>query len=207
MIRNVQSLAPRAATTNRALALDCLTLGSNNIMCRYHQTKAKRVAPIDGEYSGKVEGQYRVTGVPYMRALNEKETKSGQGTKALDKKATKSGNGTVHPQGYLNCGCSEEAVLFEFFFWKTWTITSLTTSVMEGFMDQLMDPRTRLFFVTAYKAATGLTLDDLYSNGLNAHDHKVALLTKQIAVFTKQLDDLKAMDKEDVDMEDLLPVK
>ena len=197
MIRNVQPLASRAATTNRALALECLKLSSNNIMCRYHQTLAKRDPIIDGTHSGKVEGQYQVTGVPYKKVLDKKPTKS-------DKKSTKSDNGTVRPQGALSCGCDEEAVLFEFFFWKTWTITSPTTFVTEGFLDQRMDPRTRLFFVTAFKAATGITLDDLYSNGLNAHESKKALLAKQIAVLTTRLEDLKAMDKEDVDMGDLL---
>ena len=161
-------------------------------MCRYHQTKAKRAGPIDGDHSGKVEGRYQVLGVPYERNLDEK-LPAGTGKSA-----------TVRPQGVLNCGCEEEAVLFEFYFWKTWTATSPTTFVTEGLLDQLMDPRTRLFVVTAYKAATGITLEDLYSNGLNNHDHKKALLTKQIGLFTSRLDALKAIDKEDVEMEDLL---
>jgi hypothetical protein len=176
LIRNVQPFVPRAATTNRTLALECLKSSLQNHMCRYHQARSKRQGAIDGKHSRGVMGEYQVTGVPHKRTI------------------MKAGSDVGPQEGYLSCGCAEDDVLFEFFFWKTWVVTSPTTGITEGWLDQGLDPRTRVFVVSAFKTATRLTLDDLYTKGLDKDTYRKLLLMTQIARLTRELDDLSAAD-------------
>jgi hypothetical protein len=129
--------------------------------------------------TAKKIGEFQVMGVPYRKNIGVKDE--------LDDSSPAAPN---PPAGFMNCGCSEEAVLFEFFFWKTWTITSPSTGVTEGWSDQVLDPRARLFVVTAFKAATKLSLDDLYKKGLTDRAYKRALLTIQIERLTRELNEM-----------------
>lgn len=193
LIRNVQVFVPRGATTNRELALDCFALTSNHRMCQFHQARSKRQGVIDGENDGTEIGEFQVMGVPYRRNIGMKEESEDPSPAAPNP-----------PEGFMTCGCSEEAVLFEFFFWKTWTITSPSTGVTEGWSDQVLDPRTRLFVVTAFKAATKLSLDDLYKNGLTDRAYKRALLTMQIERFTRELHEMDVDESGPADSEEAL---
>ena len=179
MIRNIQPFVPRAATTNRVLAWHCLSTAWSNHQCRYHQSKSKRAPVRDGETKGLRLGEYLITGVPGARLLAKAE-----------------GNESLEDSPFLNCGCSEDEVLTDFFFWKTWTITSPTTGITEGWKDQSFDPRMRAFVVTAFKKMTKLTVDDLYSED-GGRAHQIRLLKVQMARLGDELAKLKALELEE----------
>jgi hypothetical protein len=70
--------------------------------------------------------------------------------------------------GFLHCGCDEQAALWEFFWFKTWTVTS-TNPKIKGFnrmgrdANDVLTARQRAFFSQAYSAGTLLKIDDIYS--------------------------------------------
>jgi hypothetical protein len=148
---------------------------NDNYLCRHHQAKVKRAPVIDGANKGA--GEFTVTGVPYTRMIN---------TSKVDHTLTK---------GYFNCGCKEEEVLMEFYFWKTWSVTSPTTGATEGLMDQWFDPRARVFVVTAYQAATKLSVDDLYMDRLKEPEHKKKILQLQITRMMKEIGEIEEMER------------
>ena len=184
MIRAIQPFLPHAAMTNRELALHCLNTTWNNHLCHHHQWKAKRQPIKDGDKKGLKVGKYLVTGVPGPRVIKE------------------SLENDVEPS-YLSCGCSEEDVLIDFYFWKMWTITSPTTGETEGWKDQYLDPRARAFVITAFTSATTLRLDDLYTELTNKRVNKQRLLGLQKTRIEKRLADLELLDLKDIkDLED-----
>jgi hypothetical protein len=169
MIRNVQPFLPHAATTNRALAKACFLISGANYMCRYHQFKSKHQGTLDGE--NELPGQPKVTGVAYPRIC-------ASGISPVD--------------GYWNCGCSEDDVLLDFIFWKTWSITSPVTQVSEGWLDQTLEPRSRAFCTTAFKAMHHLTLDEMYTGDRDYALHRQIQLTLMIQRMTAELGHLTA---------------
>ena len=180
MMRNIQPFIPRAATTNRKLARHCFLTSYGNYMCKHHQSKAKRKPVIDG--ANQTVGGYAVTGVPHPRLISNDEMDN------------------TPAAGYMNCGCNEEDVLTEFFYWKTWTITSPTTGVVEHWLDQAFDPRARAFVVTAHREASRLTLNDLYAKCGDEDEHRRQLLRKQIARLQLELEGMR--EKEEVSLLD-----
>lgn len=173
-IRTVQSYLIEGATTNRKTALHCLTTGNGNTMCRYHQGITKKEHPMDGEYPGDKMGEFNVTGVPGPRVLYPE---------------------TPAP-GMMNCGCDEDEVLTDFFFWKTWTVTSTKTKKTEGWKEQCLDPRARAFVVQAFHQATGLSIDDMYFENRNADQQKKRLLEKELEMIQTALEDFKTPEGE-----------
>lgn len=99
------------------------------------------------------------------------------------------------PAGYMHCGCNENVVLTDFYFWKTWTLTCLETgkAVTESLRDQRLLPRERAFIVAHYEKVTGLTIDDLYSGARKPEDHERHLLKLQAE---RLLQKVKEMDGE-----------
>lgn len=172
-IRCVQDYLIEAATTNREMALHCLTTRSGNTMCRYHQGITKKSQPKDGDNTGEIIGEYLVTGIPGARILHPK----------------------IPEPGMLNCGCDEDEVLTDFFFWKTWTITSRKTGKTEGWKEQCLDPRARAFVVQAFRDATGLRVDDLYRHNRTADEQRKFELEKELAIIQKAL--LEFTDEDD----------
>lgn len=179
MIRAIQEFLPRAATTNRSLARHCLNTTWNNHLCHHHQWKAKRQPVKDGDKDGRRVGEYLVTGVPGPQLIKDSLV-----------------NGVA--PGFLSCGCNEEEVLTDFYFWKTQTITSPTTGVTEGWKDQYLDPRARTFVVTAFKCATLLSVDDLYTDIANERANEQRVLELQMERIGKRLAVLKLLELEDL---------
>lgn len=105
---------------------------------------------------------------------------------------------TAARKGYMHCGCYEDDVLMEFIFWKTWTITSPTTKVTEGWLDQHMDPRTRHFVVKAFKEASKLELEDFYKEGgsLDKEGARMETLKVQIGRLSAELATLELKAKQ-----------
>ncbi|KAF9545791.1 hypothetical protein CPC08DRAFT_385521 [Agrocybe pediades] len=104
---------------------------------------------------------------------------------AFERKPAKNREGKLPTRepGHLHCGCSEEDVLFEFFFWKTWKVFSSNNTIhgVFYFTDRdFLDPRTRGFVVANFKAATGLQLDDIYDM---KNDFESAEYNKRIAAL------------------------
>ena len=55
----------------------------------------------------------------------------------------------------------------DFFWWKTWELTSTKPKLLitEGLGEEVITPRVRAFTNQAYIEATGMTIDDLYESG------------------------------------------
>lgn len=168
-IRTVQSFLPEAAIVSRKLALEVLTTNRGNIICVYHTLKDRATKKVDGADVGN----YQIHGV-------------AQGRKSKKKK----NDVMVCAEGILHCGCSEENALFGFIFWKTWRVTALieNTLITEGFEEDVLKPRDRLFAITAWKKATGLTLDDLYCGKVyfDVDAYEKGLVLKSIKALISQ---------------------
>jgi hypothetical protein len=175
-IRNIQPFMPVAATTSRLLARHYFLTLNGNYLCRHHQAKAKRTPVIDG--GNQTVGGFAVTGVPHARMINTMQTKA------------------TPADGYFNCGCSEDEVLMDFFFWKTWTITSPTTGTTEGWMDQMLDPRACVLVASTYKNSMKLGINNLYTVGFTTKAHKRHLLELQIARLKEELTRLENLEVE-----------
>lgn len=149
-------------------------------MCRYHQGITKKPHAKDGDNDGETIGEFLVTGVPGPRLLHP----------------------NIPEEGTMNCGCNEDEVLADFFFWKTWTVTSHATGVTEGWKEQCLEPRTRAFVVQAFKEATGLSVDDLYWHDRSAVQQRKLTLEKELEIIQDALKDIK--DHEDEEEKSLL---
>ena len=161
-IRSHQAVAPAAATTSRPLALEVLTTNRGNIMCPYHQEMDKRGPAQDSKY--------KVTGVPLPRMVAEKKKEA-----RLSEEFRKRIN-----DGFLHCGCPADAALWDFYFWKSLT---LTASIDGEDVTEPMPhwtPRDRAFMLKIFEEYSLLTVDDLYSRGLSPEDHKEFRLTSQL---------------------------
>lgn len=174
-IRCVQSYLIEAATTNREMSLHCLTTREGNIMCRYHQGITKKSQAKDGDNTGDKIGEFAVTGIPGPRILFP----------------------NIPKKGMLNCGCDEEEVLTDFFFWKTWTITSPATKKTEGWKEQCLDPRARSFVVQAFQQQSGLKVDDLYRQNRTADEQRKFELEKELAIIQELLAEFPAENQEE----------
>ena len=147
MARNVQPFLPEVATMSRELAKACFLISGTNYMCRFHQIIAKRQGKIDGENTKP--GEPKVMGVAY------KKLQAG-----------------VPPEpGFFSCGCSEEDVLMDFYFWKTWEITSPVTGITEGWLAHALDLRSRAFVTAGFRSLGLFTLDELYTGDRDPPTH------------------------------------
>jgi hypothetical protein len=170
LIREVAEFCPRAATTTRELALHCLENNQQNFICPYHAERDKHGNSNDE--SATAESPFQVTGTPYTREVNVVCEDNVQ-----------------RKPGHLHCGCPEDAVLFDFYLWKWTKITSTTTGVTEGWKTQRLDPRARLFILTAWEQWTGLTVEHIFKGPQSDIEAEVERLTHQIEVFQVALAD------------------
>ncbi|KAF8870064.1 hypothetical protein BD779DRAFT_1681451 [Infundibulicybe gibba] len=147
MIREVQELLPQAATTSRALAYSIFRTTQKNVICRYHQKFRGSSKPYDGFRPTSSGTSFIIHGPAYRKDLRKE------------------------PQpGHMHCGCAIDVALMEFYFWKTWTIRSTRPDFdyIESMREEVLPARPRAFFVQAYTAGTGLSLDDHYAANYGA---------------------------------------
>ncbi|KAG6824777.1 hypothetical protein H0H92_005848, partial [Tricholoma furcatifolium] len=159
-IRENQCFMPIASSKTRKLALHVLTSNCGNVMCLYHHVIEKSGYIINGE------GDYRINGVPRPRNVNRVIT---DGVKRL--------------KGYLHCGCSEDVALLDFYFWKTWSLSSELpdgTRVTETLKDQMLEPRICGFVVDQFQNWTGLTIEDIYQGNQRKSEHALDVYQVQI---------------------------
>ncbi|KAF8869957.1 hypothetical protein BD779DRAFT_1479300 [Infundibulicybe gibba] len=106
--------------------------------------------------------------------------------------------------GHMHCGCSINVVLMEFYFWKTWTITSTHLDkkkrYKESMRDEVVPARLRGFFVQAYMEATCLTLGDLYELGgeTETTEYKKRLRERQMEKISQEYNRLGGNESEEV---------
>lgn len=191
LIRENQSVVPEAGTTSRELALECLTTQQFNVFCPYHHTIDKGGKIVDGKAGQK----YVLNGVPLPR-----ETVSPKDIKRLKKKKSSlfRPNGQFRNarirKGYLNCGCSVDAGLWDLYLWKTLTITGLVDGkeVAESMGDQRLTPRVRAFMIKAIEDMACLTIDDLYTGNrnLSPYQHQEKMLSTQLGRIIEKYNDV-----------------
>lgn len=148
LARRIQDFLPESATTNEAVALHFLTTSTSGVRCLYHMVSDKdykarnKPLPVMGFYLTGVTGTVR---------------------KAKDK-----GSPTT---GHLRCGCSIDAALSYFLWWKTWTIRGPDTTnedsgrssfLVEPMSSVQFNPRARNLVMQKLEQLTGVTADNMY---------------------------------------------
>ncbi|KAF8332477.1 hypothetical protein F5887DRAFT_1080869 [Amanita rubescens] len=163
-IRTHQALAPTAATTSRSLALNVLTTNRRNVLCPYHQEVDKK---------GITDSKYLVNGVPLPRMIAEtkKDANSPEHRKRLEDR-------------FLHCGCPMDAVLWDFFFWKSLTLTATINDKEVTEPVSRWTPRDRAFILKIFEEYTFLNVNDLYTGNRSPEEHKerLALIQAQRAL-------------------------
>lgn len=117
-----------------ALALHVMETVRHNWICPYHHERDKRGRINDVASNRK----YHVTGTSFKRVVN-----SGKGGRPLVPK----------PKGFFHCGCSDDHVLADFFWWKSALITSEKSGEKEGWLTQRLDPRARGLMFNVWRRA------------------------------------------------------
>jgi hypothetical protein len=134
LILSVPELGRRASFHTRELALHVIESNRGNLICPYHKEKDKG-GHIHDSTTTK-QSRYQVTGTPYDRVINVRKDPT-----------------CIRRKGILDCGCAEDDVLLDFYWWKTLTVTSASSKIKEGWRSQRLDPRARLFMKGALKLA------------------------------------------------------
>ncbi|KAG6827244.1 hypothetical protein H0H92_012654 [Tricholoma furcatifolium] len=167
LIREHQPFLPEMASHSRELALLILTTNRGNVICPYHHRWDKAGAVVDGK------GKYKINGVPYSRHVSKTKRQR-----------------VKRPEGHLHCGCEEDAVLMDFYFWKTWEITSANGSRVEGLGDDMFKPRTRAFVTSQVTDLTGLVAEDFFRRGLPRREFEKKRVLVQLEYLVDYLNDV-----------------
>ncbi|KAL0947179.1 hypothetical protein HGRIS_013303 [Hohenbuehelia grisea] len=152
LMRDVWDLTPEVATTSRKLASHVLTTAWGNLACPFHH-----VHRTDKKFDGPNPGQKNVIeGIGYKRNFGTQKTR------------------VTPPKGFWHCGCREDLALISFFFHKTWIANPTRPNFIweESMNLHDMKPRTRLYVVQNTLKLHLLTLDDLYTNGVEKFDNR-----------------------------------
>ncbi|KDR72068.1 hypothetical protein GALMADRAFT_213516 [Galerina marginata CBS 339.88] len=139
-LRVLQGLLPEESLRSTKLAIAIHTTSAKNTVCRFHKRHQK--TRIHDSVGMNV-----VEGVGYPAAYGSLQ------------------DPVVPPDGFMNCGCLIEDVLYDFYFWKTWTATGRRPDLAnrsESLKYDILPPRIRAFVVDMFKKFTRLTLNDLY---------------------------------------------
>ena len=156
-----------------------LTTNRGNRICIYHHHVKVTKRQQDEEDEGSKK--FKVTGMPYPRTITKTKGGHGRGSRQA---------------GQFNCGCPEEAALWDFYFWKTMVVTN-EDGIAEGLTSaQRIEPRMRLFFIQRYLSDTTLTLDDLYTHGKSPLEVEKRLVQTQIQRLKRRLHILNGKDEQ-----------
>ncbi|KAJ6536760.1 hypothetical protein DFH09DRAFT_1091233 [Mycena vulgaris] len=142
LIREIPDLGLEAATTTHELAMHVLYVNTGNIRCIFHHTKR---FTLKGVCDGADIRGMRAHGIPFSE------------------------NKSTISNGAMNCGCSIESGLWDFFLSKVMMITSENLSVVGAEFLTIsgnLTPRHRSFFIQMYCQVTHLIMNDLYSKDL-----------------------------------------
>jgi hypothetical protein len=173
LIREIQEVCPKAANTTRQLALHCLETNRGNRICPYHGEKDKGGTLCDITTTEK--SPHRVTGTPFERQVNNKRL-----NKTYERR-----------KHILDCGCTEDDALLDFYWWKQITVISPSTKVEEGWKEQRLDPRARSFMKSEWEYISGLTVNDIYTNGKSQLQFEATRYARQIKLLQRNLETAK----------------
>ena len=151
-MRSIQGFLPEESLRSKAVATVCHLTIQSNLVCRYHICHQKRK-----EFDNC--GAYLVEGVAYRPSYGTKRD-------------------PVKPkEGYMNCGCLIDDVLYDFFFWKSWSVSSTRRDLAgrtETMKSDVFKPRVRSFIIQLFKDTTMLTTNDLYGRAKVSREYKEA---------------------------------
>lgn len=137
LARARQEFLPESATTSREVALHILTT-NDRCSCLYHKHSDKdykardKQPPVQGFWLSGVTGEVR---------------------KRSDERPPS--------KDHLHCGCSAEAALTYFLWWKTWTLRGPDGTV-EPMSKIQFNPRARTLVLQKFQQLTGLTIAEMY---------------------------------------------
>jgi hypothetical protein len=167
LIRRVQEVGIKASHYSRDLALHVMDSNKGNMICPYHKERDRLGLNCD---TNSEHSEYRVTGIPFERQV-----------------VTSGGTDRMRREGILDCGCTEDDVLLDFYWWKNTSATSASTKEKEGWSTQRLNPRARLFMRVEWEYISGLTVDDIYRHGKRYWENEVHRCTLQIETLTEYL--------------------
>lgn len=145
LARTQQDFLPESATTSEEVALHVLETSWEGLACLYHQHSDKdykardKVPPVQGFWLSGVTGVVR-------RGDDDKPAS----------------------EGHLRCGCSIDAALAYFLWWKTWTLRGPDGTVEPMAIAQF-NPRARNLVMQQLEQRTGITVKDMYPK--DGHDY------------------------------------
>jgi len=175
LIREVQEVCPKAGNTTRALALHCFGTNRGNRLCPYHGERDKTGSINDYTAADSVKASYKVMGIPFRRIARKLREEMREGR-----------------DGVLDCGCLEDDMLLDFYWWKVIVADSVShDDITEGWKDQRLDPRARLFMRLEWEYISGLTVDSIYTNGKRQLDFEISRYTQQIKALQEYLEETK----------------
>ena len=92
-------------------------------------------------------------------------------------------------ENHMDCGCSIELSVWDFFWFKTWSVGSSHPRVThrENLKCDTIPPRLRSFFAEAYKLIGMITLDELFTLKWGTEGCETRLRLLQVARMTKYL--------------------
>ena len=156
----MQEFLPEAGTLSRDLSIHILATNRGNSICLFHQHH-RHIKVSDGFGNGT---KNILIGVPYANIVASSKDES-----------------QVPPEGHMHCGCQIDTALLDFFWWKTWVLTSTRPrlEVSEGMREDVLPPRPRAFFVQGFTEAMGMTVDDLYRSQVGLHGYN----SKEVRMF------------------------
>ncbi|KAJ7873852.1 hypothetical protein B0H14DRAFT_2343925, partial [Mycena olivaceomarginata] len=99
--------------------------------------------------------------------------------------------------GFLDCGCDEDAALFDFMWFKTWKVKSTNPKflVEEGMKNDVFSARHRAFFSQAFSSGTCLQIEDFFSTdpAWGTPEYEIRLRSIQVERIMAQLNALKEL--------------
>jgi hypothetical protein len=144
-----------------------------NVICPYHKEKDKQGLVQDTTVTE--DSPYQVTGTPFDRMIDLKKNVE-----------------RTRRKGILDCGCTEDDVLLDFYWWKEMTVTSVSTGAEETWKHQRLDPRARLFMKHEWEYISGITVNDIYKRNMKHSEFEVHRCTVQIKALQERLKEAKA---------------
>ena len=159
--RRESSFMPLFATYSRELALMCLTTRVCNILCLYHSHHTSSKYSNDHMLNDK-QPHIKVTGVAYPRTAVSKQIKKEDDDEDEEDNDDIGTGNEVKAGTALHCGCWTDDALLDFYLWKSTEAESPLTHAKDGWREDLLDPRQRIFVATAFTAHSGLNANSLY---------------------------------------------
>ncbi|KAJ7085665.1 hypothetical protein B0H15DRAFT_950799 [Mycena belliarum] len=159
LMRFAPDYLPECSYTTRDLALHILRTTTKLNTCPFHSMKASRKRAQDKPDD--------IIGVPFTASSIE--------VNAL--------------KGALSCGCNINEVLLDFILYKVGRAKSSNPAIplLANLYKEPVETRHRTYMVQAFTAATGLTVDDIYTNGLIEFGSRAYLITRIAKILDKKI--------------------